>query len=300
MRDFAPFIEDKSIRDIILPGTHASATYALEHTIAPKQAISHKLNQLKWFGVGYAVTGFTKLWSKTQNRSILQQLEDGYRYLDLRVVYRDDKKAYYKVHGLYGSSLDAVLKQIKTFIDQHPKEILIIQVGDLSHMPDDVQAHQNVIGQIKATLGSKLIPKADGLQVPIKNYWAQEKQIILIYDREDQTHQHTDIWGRSSIQSHWANVTTTPELKAFLDRMLVSSSPHSLYVVQALLTPNADTIKNGFKFWTRSPISLNSLANMVKKELPQWLNEWKTKNPNIIEIDFADKKIAQSIIQLNR
>jgi hypothetical protein len=124
-------LSDKHLNEIFIAGTHDSATYDLEDTFGKNQSINHNINLLKYLLVGFAVTKISKNWSKAQSFSILEQLESGIRYLDLRVIYRKSKQDFYTVHGLYGPRLAKVLNQITTFLSLHPKEILIIQIGDL-------------------------------------------------------------------------------------------------------------------------------------------------------------------------
>ena len=92
------------LRDIIMPGTHDSATYTF-----PK----------------------TKLFSAvglTQNVDIYNQLSRGMRYLDVRVASSPSgETAIY--HGcLEGGKLQPVLDQCKRFLDEHTGEFLVLDI----------------------------------------------------------------------------------------------------------------------------------------------------------------------------
>lgn len=302
MSEYARFIADKPINHIIIPGTHDSATYYLEDTFGKAQSVTDKLNHLKYvFGIGFGVTAVAKKISQAQNRSIFQQLTDGYRFLDLRVIYRDDKKAFYTVHGLFGPSLQDVLTQIVMFTNQHPTEIIIVEVGDLGYMPRGKEDHEKLIQMLRASFYNKLISKENGLKVPLKDLWKQHKQIILIYDKEPElVNKYPDVWDRNTyLDAHWANKAIAKDLKEELDKRLVMRQSifwHKLFVVQAMLTPNLEVrLQPG----SESHLSLDKLAAQIKTALPSWLESWVDKDPNIISVDFGDQKTAETIIKLN-
>ena len=159
------------ITRIFIPGSHDSAAYSLEHKFGKNQNVTSKVNVLKYLLFGFVVTQVAHRWAKTQDRSILQQLEDGVRYLDLRVIYRDSKKDFYTVHGLYCPILDAILSQIETFLSENPKEIIVIQVGDLRYMPNGDDDHLTLIKKLKHKFGDRLASKSMPLDTPIKKLW---------------------------------------------------------------------------------------------------------------------------------
>lgn len=105
MRDRLGRLGTKKIEDLILPASHDSGMY----------------------------TAGLSIVAKTQELSILGQLENGIRYFDLRPKYDagDDR---FDIHhgGVEGPTLAAVLDQIKTFASSH-RELIII---DFSHFED--------------------------------------------------------------------------------------------------------------------------------------------------------------------
>jgi len=65
--------------------------------------------------------------SLTQKLTITQQLNNGIRFLDLRMMYEHDKKEWYSLHFLQSKqSFKSYLKSIRDWIDAHPSEILVI------------------------------------------------------------------------------------------------------------------------------------------------------------------------------
>ena len=95
------------LRDLVVPGTHDSASYSLN-----------------------AWTLFSAA-GRTQNVSVYEQLLRGARYLDLRVAgaSQDTASDVYIFHGcLQCVKLENVLKEIKVFLELHPQEFIFLEV----------------------------------------------------------------------------------------------------------------------------------------------------------------------------
>lgn len=301
MEQLAPYIEDRPITGIFLPGSHDSATYKLEDKFGKKQDITNQLNVLRYALVGFGVTKIARNWAKAQGRSVAQQLDDGVRFLDLRVIYRDSKKDFYTVHGLYGPSLNDVLSQINKFLQQNPKEIIIIQVGDLRYMPQGDKDHHALIARLKSVFGDRLVSKSMGLSQPIKTLWEQGKQVILVYNKSRIANQYEDIFPDNKINSYWTNTDNLSGLKNKLDKHLSNRkiNLNEIYIIQSQMTANTDTIKSGLIPFSKGYKSLKDMAEAVYKELPGWLGEWHKKGPAIVLLDFTTQDTSKQIIALN-
>jgi hypothetical protein len=97
------------LRDLVIPGTHDSGSYSIP-----------------------ATTLFSAV-GRTQNESVLEQLQRGARYLDVRVggatnssSHREDSLIW---HGcLAGGTFQLVVDQIATFLHHHDGEFVIVEV----------------------------------------------------------------------------------------------------------------------------------------------------------------------------
>lgn len=311
MRDLKSIIGDKPLNQIFIPGTHDSGTYSLSDTIAKNAEIPTELNYLKYlFGLGYIVNSVVKKLSIAQDRTIEQQLNDGIRFLDLRVSYNDSKKDFYIVHGLFGPPLADVLAQIKTFAERRQREILIIQIGDMRYMPNGEKDYAELARRFKDAFAGRIFLRSDvtGPSATLNQLWAKNKQIFLIHDRYDQMHNLSNdykeiMWPRDFLLSKWANKDNVQELKATLDTFMRErpdkGNGNNFNVVQSQLTPNADTIKKSLIPFSHNPGSLKELADLVKAQLSSWLANWQPITPNIIILDYADEKTSEQIIKLN-
>ncbi len=75
-------------------------------------------------------------WSKTQSRTVSGQLNDGIRYLDLRVSYNSEKNGFYYCHGMYGPALLPTFEDILAFVTANPREILVLDFNHFYAMDD--------------------------------------------------------------------------------------------------------------------------------------------------------------------
>lgn len=294
MEIFSKIIQDKPITELYLPGSHDSATYQLENHIGKNQDLSNKLNYL-------GINNTIKNWAQAQDLSVLQQLVAGIRYLDLRVIYRDSKKEFYTVHGLYGPSLDDILKQISQFLAKNPKEIIVIQVGDLRYMPNGELSHNNLVDKLKKYFGDKIIDKSTPLDTPIKDLWQNKKQVFLIYDNYDIASKYDYLLPTKSINSYWANKDSVNDLKEALDKNLANrkEDKKQFYVIQSQMTPNNSTIAKSYIPFTKNFDNLKQMADAVKNNLVSWLSEWRSHGPAIILLDFVNDETSNKIISLN-
>lgn len=311
MRALSSDIADKSLNEIVIPGTHDSATNLISFSskVAQEQDVPHWLNKLRYIGVGFIPTGVIAKWSKTQNRTIKQQLMDGIRYLDLRVVYRDSNKAYYTVHGLYGEKIDDVLRQVKEFADRHPREIIILDFNHLYNMKpkEGNSRNKGLINKIKNAFGDKLAPNTFGPKTKIGDFWKEGYQIIVLYGNNRSVQENDFLWSQKQISSPWPNKQSIKELKPVLDKELENwngeDNKDRLFVLQCILTPNGKTIKSAFVPFSKAPKNIKAFTNPVKVNIKNWLNEWQGKDygMNIILLDFFDDPtIINQIIDLNR
>ena len=131
MRANSEAIADKPLNQICLPGAHDSGTYNLTSTycrdvndpFAPDT--DNQKRGLSFLG-GLDYSG----WAMAQDKTVLQQLTDGIRFIDLCVS--GDKSGNLKAClGLYGVSLQTILNDIASFAQNNPREIVVVELQHL-------------------------------------------------------------------------------------------------------------------------------------------------------------------------
>ncbi len=233
MGDLAPYIQDKKLTDIVIPGTHDSAAYWLdEHTLIPgilPQELTDFINKN-----GVAGT-FIARFSLAHDRTIKQQLEDGIRYLDIRLTKHNGE--IYAHHGLVGNKADVVFGDIEEFVEAagHEKEIVILSVA-FSNTPDaDVQSYRQAIldrfGARVVPLTRRLVMNATGNMEyvnepipPIGDLWHAGRQVVFLGPAK--TGQlDPGMW----LESPWPNKWQEAELEAKVAENLRNGASDYVY-----------------------------------------------------------------------
>jgi hypothetical protein len=189
-----PSLMDKTLRDITLPGTHDSGAYWLNTDERGPDFIDWSYD-LGIFGdfswdsleneVGYDLT-------RTQTQTLLEQLNDGIRYFDLRVTHRGS--SFYTYHGLLGRPLVELLADIRAFMEQSERELVVVNA---SHMatgtstsndePFEPARHHELMQLVVDQLRPYLYPRNaattdDLLAVSLGEILAGGPRVLMMYD----------------------------------------------------------------------------------------------------------------------
>lgn len=284
MADLASTIGNRPLCQIALPGTHDSGTYDITavSTIAPEQDLSQWVNAVYALGLsGLVAAEVIAGWSKTQPVSIGQQLEAGIRYFDLRVVLSGSD--YWVCHGMYSCKIDDVINDVKNFVDQHPKEIVILDFNHLYQMSGKA-LNQSLIQKMTAAFGNKMAPNSLGPTVTPNSLWDQGYQIIVLYADADTVTAYNQLWPQGAISSPWPETTDMQTLQSKLNNNIDERSLSQLFVLQGILTPDGGMIGKGLL--PGYPGSIKSLANEVTPTVCQWLQQWASRPINIVIVDW--------------
>ncbi|KIH48017.1 hypothetical protein ANCDUO_21917, partial [Ancylostoma duodenale] len=106
-------------------GSHDSGA---TETLNPKLPVANDESaSIRRIGKAPCVRRGIKRWAVTQSYSIREQLDNGVRYLDLRVSYppkkvRESNSDFRLIHALYGPKLQDVLEEIVDFLKTNTKE----------------------------------------------------------------------------------------------------------------------------------------------------------------------------------
>lgn len=158
MGQMKDLLAQRTLADMLLPGTHDSGTYDLKKELAPDaDAPIPRIWSLRADG-SFGVEDFILGWAHCQEQDFFTQLCDGIRYLDLRICSVDG--VYRTCHSLLGNPIKTLLADIKRFLDQHTGELVFIKVGPKGGVSED-EANKYLTDQ----LGS--------LAISAREAWAQ-------------------------------------------------------------------------------------------------------------------------------
>lgn len=313
MGDMAWAIKDRAINKVIIPGTHNSATgYMSEgNKLAKGQSISHCLNIFHCL-----INNTIYNWSKTQDLTIRKQLNIGVRFLDLRVVYNDEEKTHYTVHGLYCAPLDVVLDDIYDFISLHESEIVLIHISDLRYMNN---THEDLIKKLYDKFKNNYISNFTSPSSTFSQLWHRRKQVIIFYDDNDVNNKLGEVakdflWSHSaSLYFPWHNPKSIDSLWQqqieIAKKMQVKAKTKEKFWglgfhISACKSLVFDAI-NPFASST-SPSSVREIAfNINSMMMKRWISKLNEEpflsniRPNIITVDFANSYLLRRLIEAN-
>lgn len=310
-------LKDQPLNALMMPGSHDCGSYGLttRYGLAPDQKDIQNVWWFKYFPK--LALRITKKWCKTQEVNIVQQLNHGVRYFDMRgaplvigkKVYTRDlpigTEAFastldlYFVHGLYGPRIYDMLKAISQFINKNPGEVVIVHFQHFHSVNEHMLKH--LMDQIMSLFGSKICTYHQSDKCPsLTDLISRGQQVIIFFPTEiESSFKHPALWPSSLLPNPWANTTSIPFLQSFLQYEQSQRQENRFYVTQGVLTPDNLFIKRHLASSLKS-----SLSNRCNNFLISWLNSKSpgVKGPNIVMTDFVDFKgyaIPRKIVQMN-
>lgn len=122
-----------SLLDISLPGTHDTLTYDLslitsDGGVDGSDTLAKILHDYESI-VPDSIEDFLRQQAQTHQLDIIEQLNNGMRFLDLRIMYEysDEVPDWYSLHFMQSNApASAYLKSIRYWMDEHPQEIVVM------------------------------------------------------------------------------------------------------------------------------------------------------------------------------
>merc|ERR1719370_1176509 len=215
---FLPF------NQLSIPGSHDSCTASLDrdgglHADAPELY----RDVLRVLG-SWAKT-VAHRWSQTQDKTFTEQLHLGIRYFDLRISVRPGCEELYLVHGFYGETVKNCLTAIRSWLDLHPREVVLL---DMNHFHGlEKPHHQRLVEDILEIFGAKLVPRRnDARELTLAQMWKEGQQVVVFYHHVEAGVSTPNslqptleyLWPGSMIPSPWPRTTRIKDLIDFLDK----------------------------------------------------------------------------------
>ncbi|KAI5615984.1 PI-PLC X domain-containing protein 1-like isoform X1 [Silurus asotus] len=237
----------------------------------------------------------TGLFQIRQLKNIVQQLQAGVRYFDLRIAHKqnDVSRDLYFTHVIYTQvTVVDTLNTVATWLSEHPKEIVILACSHFEGLSEKL--HEEFIYSLKIIFGFKLCPpKAD---TTLRSLWSSGYQVVLSYE-DHAAERHKELWPE--IPYWWANKADAEELIQYLDSQKRFGRPDGFFVAGLNLT--ADRC-----FMASNPhISLRTVTMEQWECVRRWLEDQKPGSDmtslNIIAGDFIGLiPLCSIIIDLNK
>jgi len=282
---------NRRLNQITMPGTHNSATYSLNHS--SHYAVDQP--KLVTCPAPWPVSYYIARWSKTQDKSIAEQLRDGVRYFDIRVAYQ--KKDFYACHGMLADKISTILETVVEFSNEFPREPVIL---DFNHFYELEEAHHDMLcKRICDIIGNKLWPFSHAHATLNEAHNAGIGSIVIVY--HDNAGEKQSFFPDHSISSPWPDTSNSRILREKLQEGLreFPIEARNLFVSQCLVTPSVDSVFGSF--WKCGPTSLAGVAKDLNKEVVEWVPELHKERPlNVVLVDFYHTyNFVETVIQLN-
>lgn len=190
MELFAPCIENLHLNELTLPGTHDAGTYK--------------------------ASGITQPLVQTQYLDINQQLSQGVRALDLRLIIGngsgDDR--FEICHGTqtFELKLVDVLNQINSFLKSTSKEIIILDLH-IFEGTWTIQDYQEMSNLIIKTIGINQLISPSGISQTLQDIWNSSGRVVVgarefDSDMSAWLQQNTPFWS-NSVEQFWCGASAT-------------------------------------------------------------------------------------------
>lgn len=226
-----------SLTDLLLPGSHDAAAFNLTRNIMVGGQLSI-VHRLIVFGqhLGLPFESITVPWSETQTLSVYDQLRLGVRYLDLRAGWTGT--TFVGFHTCSGRPFAEILAEIAQFLEEHPTEGLLIEVGHLFNAGPVERA--KLAAMISASLGPFLYPRpASGgpPTLPLAAMRASGRRVVLTFDDPTILDRNTDFWQPDLLYNTWANTDRMDRLWTYAASLLEQHTTARAALTAAVAQP---------------------------------------------------------------
>lgn len=267
------------LRCLAIPGSHASFSCTVSHfnDISPDNSLLVKV-----LGNISCCVGRERIyqWSRTQDLSVTQQLTSGVRYFEAQVAARSRTGDFRVVCGLYGDELRSCMTEIKSFLDTHEKEVIILDINNFYNMDDIL--HMKLLSIITHCFDDKLCPFNTGSDVSLNSLWNQGYQVIVIYHHEI-INEYDNFWPGTSINYY------PPVAPVTSAELILQLEKHS---ENAPETKYFKCLRGIVSYSKRKCLSRLSssrkheISTKVTPEITTWLQEKHRENLNIVIVDY--------------
>ncbi|XP_034534067.1 PI-PLC X domain-containing protein 1-like isoform X2 [Notolabrus celidotus] len=284
---------DVPLWNLALPGSHDSMSFCLDLSSPVLKSEPHLLRVIDRL-VPCWTRPCVSRWATTQ-AVLTDQCDLGIRFFDLRIARKPgggDKLFF--AHGIYTiMTVKEALEELATWLDAHPKEIVIISCSHFESLTDE--DHVNLVEFIISLFGNKLCPPKD--TPTLRSCWSRGQQVVVSYGDELVLLQHPELWP--GVPYWYADSPDPKKVIAYLEDQKSKGRPAGFYVSGLNLTEDAPYVLlhplQSMRKMTMRALSL--LLDWASKQRP---GGQKVDGVNILCCDFVGvRSFCSLVIDLN-
>ncbi|XP_076457429.1 PI-PLC X domain-containing protein 2-like [Babylonia areolata] len=283
---------DVPLHTLYIPGSHNSGTYKLNQDWEVGPDADQTVKSLSAFPMAKTII---HAWSRCQSLPVLQQLKAGVRYLDLRVAHRPQTDQLHLVHALYGPSVATVMEEVRSFLTDHDKEVVILDFNHFYSM--ELEHHIQLITYLMFVFDGMLCPHSPLSSLTLNSLAEKGTRLIIFYGHSSVL-EFPDLWPSLHIKSVWSNTMSVEKCLSHQEVAAKERGGEAFHVCQAVLTPATGDIMQKF----HSNIQAEC-AKKINPLLPQWMRCDKMKGCQgmVLIVDFVEEgDFVHSVVDLNK
>lgn len=285
--------KQRRIDQIKLLGSHDSGAYKLDLNASTRMEKTPILNLFKDLAeVDPLIFQIVSNLTLSQPLSVFEQLEQGVRAFDFRILYNQTGGEFYLSHSYATVPLEPVLFQIRQFLLEHTGEVLVIQMeDDYEHRQQTSPFNSQAALIVEKALGSFLIPVTPNQTL---------ENLVKLNQRV--------LFGYTKVKEYWPDGQTVNQSLSIIETYLPElekAGTGFLNLVFFTVTPNTALIfKNLIEDWTGANLP-DSLLDWAARMNPRAIdfiksNLQKLDGLNLISVDAPSDAFVAEVISWNR
>ncbi len=303
----------KPITELKLMMSHDSGAYALDLDATPPMERNVLLDQIVLIAKkDYYANKFIRQVTFTQGYNVFQQLEQGIRGFDFRVIYSSKTNGFYVAHSFATVPLVTVLSDIRRFMNKNTHEILLIEMSnDYEHSGKTKPYNDQIVATVQHAIGDLLLDVSNGGQlddsITIESMVRKGRRIIFSFgDFLSQTYRN--VWPETVVEGLWPNGQNVTQSLSVISGDLYrynKRNPVALNSVSFTITPSKNSIIIGLlgkaMRCTDVDYSVFESSKKMNAASMQYIQEHQSQlaGVNVFAVDFPSDDYVQQIINLN-
>ncbi|XP_068165897.1 PI-PLC X domain-containing protein 1-like [Antennarius striatus] len=284
---------DVPLWNLAVPGSHDSMSFCLDVSSPVQQSEPYLIRVLDRL-FPCCTRPCVLRWATTQQSVLSDQCELGIRFLDLRIAKKPKGGGtLFFAHGIYTlMTVKEALSELATWLDAHPKEIVIISCSHFDSLTDE--DHVRLADFILRLFGKKLCSSKE--TPTLRSCWSSGQQVVLSYDNQQMTLQHPELWP--GVPYWYADSPDPMKVLAYLEQHKHSGRPAGFYAIGLNLTEDVPyVVLHPFQNMRKMTVrALSLLLHWTSEQIPGS----EGGGVNILCCDFVDvSQFCSLVIGLN-